>query len=66
MGFSDDDDFDWEFEDIWRNTIDFLVYCELEDGLYHYMIMGRLMTKQENAYRNYKINSLEEILKLQK
>ena len=48
---NDDDDVGWDFEYSYQRSISTLIYCELEEGIYYYMIMGRLIDKRKDQIR---------------
>jgi len=61
MGLSDDnDDISWEFRDCWLNALSTLIVCELEDGQYYYMVLGRLVYKSDRLYEKYRYDKLIE------
>jgi len=44
----------WEFSDVYERSISNIVYCEIENGEYVYMMMGRLIGKsQRQVNRRY-------------
>jgi len=68
---SDDDDISWEISEVWEDVLSSLIYCELEDGVYYYMIRGRLIDKksyriEENLSYVLKIKKISDIYKLPK
>jgi hypothetical protein len=46
-----DDDIGWEIEDCKEMAVNNLVRCELEDGVYYYMALGRLLGKSNKQVR---------------
>jgi hypothetical protein len=67
----DDDDVSWELKKCYVKSLTTLVYCELEDGIYYYMVMGRLICKKDKIIHGYHIsnlgvNSFSEIYRLPK
>ena len=61
MGLSsDDDDVSWEFNEIWLRSLSTLIICELEDGMYYYMMLGRLVYKSDRLYEKYRSDKLVE------
>ena len=63
---SDDDEVAWDFSDAYENALHSLIYCEYEDGNYHYMIMGRLIEIRKNRTRHFDINRLSDVYRLPK
>jgi hypothetical protein len=60
MGLGSDDDISWEFRDCWLNALSTLIVCELEDGQYYYMVLGRLVYKSDKLYEKYRSDKLIE------
>jgi hypothetical protein len=69
-----EDDVAWDLMEVFHKTISVLIECELEDGKYHYTILGRLISMQNEkqyigdtslAYR-FDINNITTILNLPK
>jgi hypothetical protein len=61
MGLCDNsDDVSWEFRDCWLNALSTLIVCELEDGQYYYMVLGRLVYKSDRLYDKYRSDKLIE------
>ena len=69
-----EDDVAWDLMKVFHKTISVLIECELEDGKYHYTILGRLISMQNEkqyigdtslAYR-FGINNITTILNLPK
>lgn len=54
------DDISWEFSDCWLNALSTLIVCELEDGQYYYMVLGRLVYKSDRLYEKYRYDKLIE------
>lgn len=54
------DDISWEFRDCWLNALSTLIVCELEDGQYYYMVLGRLVYKSDRLYDKYRSDKLIE------
>jgi hypothetical protein len=54
------DDISWEFRDCWLNALSTLIVCELEDGQYYYMVLGRLVYKSDRLYEKYRSDKLIE------
>jgi hypothetical protein len=46
-----DEDTEWDFNHSYQIAISSLIYCELEDDTYFYMIMGRLIDKRKDQIR---------------
>jgi hypothetical protein len=42
---NDDDDISWDLDGCLANSLNNIIYCELEDGVYYYMAFGRLIGK---------------------
>jgi hypothetical protein len=62
--FVNDDNCD--FKDVWKDSLLSLVSVELEDGIYHYMALGRLIGKSDKSltyrvFSNFGIQSLRDI-----
>lgn len=62
--FVDDDN--WEFVDIWRDSLLTLVNVELDGDTYYYMALGRLIGKSDKSLtyyilREFNIKSLRDI-----
>jgi hypothetical protein len=57
---NDDDDVGWEIEDCYTLSISTLIYCELEEDTYYYMIMGRLIEMRKDQMR-YSSNLAREM-----
>lgn len=55
-----DDDISWEFKDCWLRALSTLIVCELEDGQYYYMVLGRLVYKSDRLYEKYRSDKLIE------
>jgi hypothetical protein len=61
MGLGDNSgDVSWEFRDCWLNALSTLIVCELEDGQYYYMVLGRLVYKSDRLYDKYRSDKLIE------
>lgn len=69
-----EDEAAWELSKVFQKSISILIHCELEDGMYHYTILGRLINIQKEkqyigdeslAYR-FDINDLTTIINLPK
>jgi hypothetical protein len=60
MGLGSDEDISWEFRDCWLNALSTLIVCELEDGQYYYMVLGRLVYKSDRLYEKYRSDKLIE------
>jgi hypothetical protein len=56
MGLTDDD-LSWNFNDCWLSAFSTLVVCELENDIYYYIILGRLI------HSSNKLNSVDRLLK---
>jgi hypothetical protein len=54
--FIDDDDMNWDIEGINSVSILKIIDCELEDDVYYYVSMGRLLGKFENRIQTPDIN----------
>lgn len=70
---SDDDDFGWDFKECYQRSISTLIYCELEEGIYYYMIMGRLIEMRKdqirytsNVAREMRIFNMSDVFRLPK
>lgn len=59
----DDDDFLWEFGDCCEEAFNILVRCELEEGFYHYIALGRLVGKSQEPLRYYQADSFSSLLR---
>lgn len=62
--FVNDDN--WDFKDVWKDSLLSLVSVELEDGIYHYMALGRLIGKSDRSltyrvFSNFDVHSLRDI-----
>jgi hypothetical protein len=60
IGLSGDEEISWEFKDCWLNALSTLIVCELEDGQYYYMVLGRLVYKSDRLYEKYRSDKLIE------
>ncbi len=60
MGLNGIDEISWEFKDCWLNSLSTLIVCELEDGQYYYMVLGRLVYKSDKLYKKYRSDKLIE------
>jgi hypothetical protein len=66
---NDDDDISWDLDECLANSLNNIIYCELEDGVYYYMAFGRLIGKtdiQINPRRvsdHFKTYSLSDLRK---
>jgi hypothetical protein len=60
MGLGSDEEISWEFRDCWLNALSTLIVCELEDGQYYYMVLGRLVYKSDRLYEKYRSDKLIE------
>lgn len=60
MGLGSDEEISWEFKDCWLNALSTLIVCELEDGQYYYMVLGRLVYKSDRLYEKYRSDKLIE------
>jgi len=60
MGLGSDEEISWEFKDCWLNALSTLIVCELEDGQYYYMVLGRLVYKSDRLYDKYRSDKLIE------
>lgn len=69
-----DDAVAWDLMEVFHKTISVLIECELEDGKYHYTILGRLISMQNkkqyigngNLAYQFNINNITTILNLPK
>jgi len=59
----DDDDFLWEFGDCCEEAFNILVRCELEEGFYYYIALGRLVGKSQEPLRYYQADSFSSLLR---
>lgn len=66
MGLGDDDEISWEFKDCWQRSISSLIYCELEDGKYYYMALGRLIYISDRLFERHRNGCLAESLNIYK
>jgi hypothetical protein len=67
IGWGGDDSAGWEIDDCIKESIPFLITCELEDGKYHYMALGRLIKisdkpRTDNILYHLDIRSFTDIL----
>lgn len=53
IGIGGDDQVEWEFKDVWRESFNSLVICVEEDGKYYYMCFGRLIKMNDTLLSNY-------------
>jgi hypothetical protein len=44
---NDDSDISWDLKSCFENSLNGIIYCELEDGVYYYMAFGRLIGKSD-------------------
>jgi hypothetical protein len=44
---NDDSDISWDLDNCLENSLNNIIYCELEDGVYYYMAFGRLIGKSK-------------------
>lgn len=57
----------WEFKDTWREAFSSLIYCELENGQYAYIALGRLIGIHDQRYSrnnilyNLDINGFDDL-----
>ena len=58
--FVPEDDVNWDFEYVYQRAITTLIYCELEEDTYYYMVMGRLIEKRKDQIR-YTSNIANEL-----
>ena len=70
---NDDDEVGWGIEDCYTMSISTLIYCELEEDTYYYMIMGRLIQKRNdqirftsNIAREMRIFNMSDVFRLPK
>lgn len=65
---NDDDDVSWEFEKCKELAAQSLLYCELENDVFYYMALGRLIQKSNTQLDPYRIKcySLDYIKKCPK
>ena len=68
-----DEDTEWDFNHSYQIAISSLIYCELEDDTYFYMIMGRLIDKRKdqirytsNVAREMRIFNMSDVYRLPK
>ncbi len=67
-----DEDTKWGFDDSYMMAISSLIYCELEDDTYFYMILDRLITKSDrrnmshNIAGNLGIHNMSDVYRLPK
>lgn len=59
-------DDNWDFKNVWQQSLLSLVSVELEDGIYHYMALGRLIGKSDRSltyrvFSNFNVHSLRDI-----
>lgn len=64
IGWTGDDTSGWEIEDCLKESLPFLITCELEDGKYYYMALGRLIkiTDKSHFADNLGIRNFTDIL----
>ncbi len=60
IGLGNDVEISWEFKDCWLSALSTLIVCELEDGKYYYMMLGRLVYKSDKLYEKYRSDKLAE------
>ena len=53
----------WEFGDCCEEAFNILVRCELEEGFYHYIALGRLVGKSQEPLRYYQADSFSSLLR---
>jgi hypothetical protein len=53
---NNDDDIGWDFEECYERTINNLIYCELEDGVFYYMALDRLIGKSNTQIASRRIS----------
>lgn len=61
-----DDGILWEFNDCFKEAFNILIICELEDGYYHYFVLGRLVGKSQEPLRYYNADSFASLLRCPK
>jgi len=52
---NDDDDIGWEFNTCYEKSVKDIIYCELEDGVFYYMALGRLIGKSKTQIASRRI-----------
>jgi hypothetical protein len=64
----DNDDAGWDLKDSVIESLSTITYCEEENGIYYYLVMGRLIGKRDKQIRisdfryEFGINSIRDIL----
>lgn len=57
MSFGTDKDLNWEFDEVWELSFSSLISCEIEDGKYYYLALGRLLYTSDQLIRHPNISS---------
>jgi hypothetical protein len=65
---TDDDDVSWDFRECSGESLEGLVRCDLEDGMYYYTILGRLIGESKSQLRrnitsNFLIYKISDVRK---
>lgn len=56
MSFGSDRDLNWEFDEVWELSFSSLISCEIEDGKYYYLALGRLLYTSDQLIRHSNIS----------
>lgn len=51
FSFNSDKELNWEFDEVWELAFSSLIYCEMEDGKYYYLALGRLLYTSDQLIR---------------
>ena len=51
-----DKELNWEFDEVWVLAFCSLIYCEMEDGKYYYLALGRLLYTSDQLIRHSNIS----------
>jgi hypothetical protein len=61
VGLSDDDA-SWEFSDNYQEAISYLISCEIENGKFYYLALGRLLLENDRQFNTY--NNIAKVLNI--
>lgn len=56
LSFGTDRDLNWEFDEVWELSFSSLISCEIEDGKYYYLALGRLLYTSDQLIRHSNIS----------
>lgn len=56
MGYSDDD-LSWDVSGVISESLECIIYCVEDNGVYYYMILGRLLLQSPTMLQNYEVNN---------